>query len=736
MAANRIGIPPGALVLGTASWLLMLVLWAAHQLGGGFAVFLGAVLTAAIAVGISIVSTTRQAGLLEALAPAVLLVLAGAVPIVFDPHTADVFNLPRYTLVVVGALALAGLAAVRAVHERRAPTWRVGLQWPIAAVVVWAVVATLASRDVNVSLLGNYGSYDGLYAKLAFATIALSAAGIAGALVTRVLRALAFAGGGVVVLYGLIQLHDTELGGHLWDFVRWHDTSFSNQIFATFGNPNHLAGYLSIILPTIVVLGLQARRRWLQVAAVVFGLATLLEILRSAARGAWVAVIASAVVLLLAVLPELRRRPALSFGALGGLLVVVAAGMAALGHKLLHVPLSSLFQSGGTSPVEQRFQIWQQAVHMAANRPATGMGPDTFALVYPQYQSAAWVKGLGPNYIVNGAHDLFMNLLADQGWLGLILFLVLLAFVGLRSVGAWRRLRQVERSETAGVDATGRARRERLVLAAIVAGIVAYVVQAMFNVQQIGLSFCFWLLVGLLAAVTCAAGVPDTLRPGRLVAASPSGADDAAESTTNSQPSHRPSGRRQPARGFPWVTALAAAGAAAVVVVLSLGADGPWRADHAFWAASVESQAAVQAATHASGASQQVVAQDSSAYITDMKSAMTLNPWEPQYPASEGSVFVNTAAHASGTLARQDLVQAHRLYLTALADEPLVGSNAESLASVDLQLARLDAAAKASYLRQAVTAARQALQDNPRDASYQQFLHTVRTDEATGTSKG
>ena len=42
------------------------------------------------------------------------------------------------------------------------------------------------------------------------------------------------------------------------------------------------------------------------------------------------------------------------------------------------------------------------AVHIAAHHPLTGIGPDAFALAYPHYQSAAWVAGLGPNYLVNG----------------------------------------------------------------------------------------------------------------------------------------------------------------------------------------------------------------------------------------------------------------------------------------------------------------------------------------------
>ncbi len=148
--------------------------------------------------------------------------------------------------------------------------------------------------------------------------------------------------------------------------------------------------------------------------------------------------------------------------------------------------------------------------------------------MYPQYQSAAWVAGLGPNYLVNGAHDIFMNVLADQGFIGLLLFLALLVYIGLRSVGAWRRLRSLERDEGLVDTVREQAQRHRLTVAVATASMVAYIVQAVFNVQQVGLSFSFWLLIGCSTVIAQAVGVPDTLRPKSLVAASPT-ADNLVE---------------------------------------------------------------------------------------------------------------------------------------------------------------------------------------------------------------
>ena len=110
-----------------------------------------------------------------------------------------------------------------------------------------------------------------------------------------------------------------------------------------------------------------------------------------------------------------------------------------------------------------------------------------------------------------------MNVLADQGFVGLALFLVLLVFIGLRATGVWRRLRSSERDEGAPPTARQRAQANRILLAAGTASIVAYIVQAAFNVQQVGLSFIFWLLAGLVTVVARTAGVPVTMNPRALV---------------------------------------------------------------------------------------------------------------------------------------------------------------------------------------------------------------------------
>ncbi len=697
--------PNLVMAAAASSWVVSLVLWLTGAVRGSFALFLAALLTAGIFAGKTAATARYEKSPLRALRAGVVVGMALFVPVIFDPHTIDTFNLPKYTLTVMGALVLGGLWLAELMFGGSAARLRTGLQWPMLAVVIWTAISSLTSVDVHVSFLGNYGSYDGFYALLAFTVVSLAASeALRTTDIRPLLRTLVFAGGGVILVYGLIQLRPTQ-----WDFVKWHTTSFANDIFSTLGNPNHLGGFLAIILPIALVETIRSRRWGTRLLGAVFCAVVLIELLRTAARGAWVAALAALAALAICLLPELRRKPLLLGSAGVGVVGVIAAVMAVIGRRLLHEPLSQLFTSGGESPVEQRFQIWNAALHIAEHHPITGTGPDTFALVYPRHESAAWVATLGSNYVVNGAHNVLMNTLADQGFVGLLLFLVLLLFAFARSTGAWRRLRQVELRSAPSTEPAVRARGSRFTLAAVSAALLAYVVQGLFDVQQIALSFVFWLLLGLLALLTTAVGVPNTLSLRRLVGTSVQEESD--------------DGRGKETMRLPvWAGALASAALAVAVIFVGIGADGPYRADHAYWAAEAPLGSGA-AGSHVIG----------NAYFTNVKDAIALNPWESSYPAGEAATLLAVAPKITNNkLLLSVMIDSQHMYERAVADEPLAGAYQFGLAQVDENLARLQKRSGVSDLHQALQAAEHAVTDAPRDAQYVALVNQLRAAQSQG----
>ena len=213
----------------------------------------------------------------------------------------------------------------------------------------------------------------------------------------------------------------------------------------------------------------------------------------------------SFIVLAAMLAPEIKRRPLAAVGEHGRLLSSSFSAWPLMGNasSLTRCPPCS---SRAATP--RCSSATRSGPRPFTSPPTTAHrdGPDAFALVYPHYQSAAWVAGLGPNYLVDGAHDIFMNVLADQGFIGLLLFLALLAYVSLRSIGAWRRLRTLERGETEADEVREEAQRHRITVAMVTASMVAYIVQAVFNVQQVGLSFSFWLLIGCSTVMALSGG--------------------------------------------------------------------------------------------------------------------------------------------------------------------------------------------------------------------------------------
>jgi hypothetical protein len=238
----------------------------------------------------------------------------------------------------------------------------------------------------------------------------------------------------------------------------------------------------------------------------------------------------------------------------------------------------------------------------------------------------------------------------------------------------------------------------------------------LFNVQQVGLSFTFWLLVGLLAVLSRSAGVPGTLRPAALLSPEPSGLMVGQEHEAR-HPEPSP-------LSVPWQTGLAALLVIAVVVVTSLGADGAYRADHDYWAAHTSLTEAP-----ATGTSTQAHTEVGPKFFADLQHAAGLNPWEPIYPALEGTVYEESATSASSASGAQtvltDLVQSRKLFAEAVAREPLDPQDLVNEADVDGYLSVIQPTEAHSDLTAAAALARRALSEDPLNPNYQAFLKQV-----------
>jgi O-antigen ligase len=630
-------------------WIAVVLLWAARVVRApGSVVFLLGVVAAVVFVAREMVFDGRQDDesrwqtARRALVVAVLLLTL----LVFDIRTSDVFNVTKFAVVVVGALALAVFLAVEWIVRDRLP--RLASRRPvlaIAAVVAAALLTTVTSTNPRTSFVGAYGSYDGLVMTVCGAFIAI----VVMVTFTRrhvlaFTRSLFFGGGGLVAFYGLLQMHDQLFtGATRWDWLSWGDASFkATSIWSTLGNPNHLGGFLAILLPiglAVVLTARSPRSRW---AAAVLLVVMLVELVQTTTRGAWLATAVSAIVLAALLARDLRanRRVALAVGgALAGF--VLLALVVVIATPTLQARFQGLMQLGGRGTLTVRVELGRAALRMAADKPVTGFGPDTFRVAFQDHQTPHFVKLFGPRQLANGGHNLLLNQLATQGIIGLAALVSLLVVV-FRS--GWRASRDAPSTN------------ERLVLAACTSAVVAYVVQATFNVQQVGLTTLFWALAGLL--VMAAARDPESGGPSRIAN-----------------------------RG---VRVAIAAPVAVVCVALALAVARPYRADvHLLEAQRLSKQGAYLAAR------------------AEAERAMHLYGWEPRYAAAAADASARAATTRPGN-PKPLLVRARISYERALAIEPRSAPNLRSYGEVLLALGDREGARRA--LDRAITV-------NPYDSS-------------------
>lgn len=211
----------------------------------------------------------------------------------------------------------------------------------------------------------------------------------------------------------------------------WHinkPEQYFGRASGTYINPNHLSGFLEIILP--LGLSFTFLSRLNHVYKVVFGYASLVilaGIIVSISRGGWVA---TAVIVVLFFGSLLFRRGFRIIAAVILILLTVSAGTfiaktKSVQKRLNEVPIAK-------SP-DGRFYFWPSAVEMWKDHFWIGRGPGHFDSAYREYRSP-FIDAQGRP---NNAHNDYLNTLAEWGTIGLGIVALTLALLTNGIVRTW-----------------------------------------------------------------------------------------------------------------------------------------------------------------------------------------------------------------------------------------------------------------------------------------------------------
>ena len=346
----------------------------------------------------------------------------------------------------------------------------------------WLVVATLLFLVAGLSAVLNsatpftqnmYGVFGRQTGYIAYIVLIMSMLGAALLRAKKSFDLLVWA----LLISGAVNIIYCAWAIAFGDFIGWNNPY--GNILGLFGNPNFIGAFLGMFITGSVAFAFSSHFAWkYRFALILLGLVALYEIKNSHAvqglvvTGAGLAMIGFYLV----------RSKTKGWTLTGGYLVGVAiVGAFALAGALQKGPLASIIYK---TSVSLRGQYWAAGLKMGSENPLTGIGMDSYGNYYRLDRSEYAATVLpGPKVITNAAHNVVIDIFAYGG------FPLLISYVAILAIGIWAILRVTFRQRA--YDGT---------FVALATTWLAYQLQSIISINQVGLAIWGWVLAGALVA--------------------------------------------------------------------------------------------------------------------------------------------------------------------------------------------------------------------------------------------
>lgn len=365
-----------------------------------------------------------------------------------------------------------GVFAIAAVYGFK-ELWT-SAKWLLIASGVFFIAAInsiiASSSPATQSIYGVFGRQTGLIAYLVLAMVMLGAALLrTRKSFDRIVWALLIAGA-INIIYAAWAIA-------FGDFIGWSNPY--GNILGLFGNPNFIGAFLGMFITGSIAFAFSAHFSWIYRAAfIVLGLVALYEIKESHAIQGLVVTGAGLAMIGFYLVRSKTKGNVITFVYLGA---VGIAGGFALAGALQKGPLTSLIYKRSVS---LRGTYWETGINIGMDKPFTGAGMDSYGNWYRAFRpDRALVDMPGVQTITNAAHNVVIDIFAYGG------FPLLISYLAILFVGIWAITRVTLRNRA--YDGT---------FVALATTWLAYQLQSIISINQIGLAIWGWLLVGVLVA--------------------------------------------------------------------------------------------------------------------------------------------------------------------------------------------------------------------------------------------
>jgi len=289
---------------------------------------------------------------------------------------------------------------------------------------------------------------------------------------------LLFSAGTIVCLFGIYQFATFTQSNVSLNFTE-------SVLKSTLGNSNFVGSYLTLFIPALITIYfLKGNLRYL-LLSIIF-LATLVL---STARSAWIGIAVFSVFLIIFLIKNFEKRQIKNyiFILICFILVCVFAicfeqitGNYVISHKFNNLiqDISNIAQ--GNISLEMgtaRIKIWSMVFDVIKSRPLLGTGPEALPMGLAKHSPEMFFKWIKEsNTFVDKAHNDYLQIAACTGIPSLVLYLAFL-FLALKN-----NIKNMFKNKLCFI---------------FFGTIIAYLVQAFFNISVISVAPIFWFILGI-----------------------------------------------------------------------------------------------------------------------------------------------------------------------------------------------------------------------------------------------
>lgn len=398
----------------------------------------------------------------------IIIFLVAALPAVFSTQVHSVFSAPKLFLLHLVTSLLLLLVGYQAITSKKIEIQTSKWSKYLLFYLLISFLSGVFSINIYSSFFGVEGRFVGTFTLLHLAILTIITISFFPREKIPLLLKTFFFTATAIAIYSLLQHYEFIKLDTIWA------QDPTKRAFGSLGHANHLGAYLATAIVVGVGLISQIKLKWQQTAITILSLILFWALITTASRGALAALILS-LIFVGVLIVRIKGFNKIICGVISAVVLVII-GISSSNLAVIKRPIQ-----------DDRISWWQSSIEIVNDYPVFGTGFSTFKDIYNQYRRSDYVlqDNIQNKITPESAHNEFINTWVTTGLMGLISFLLMIAFA------IFPLLRKVWHKNFI------KSNREKYLSIGVLGGLAVYILQTQISFGVIPTLTIFYLFLGL-----------------------------------------------------------------------------------------------------------------------------------------------------------------------------------------------------------------------------------------------